>query len=108
MRRDASEGVHRDERFQHRRSLLLLLTQMLQYKEFSAWITIEGTEAKEFSIEVSEDEKKVTCWIASEVGKVCVVSASSSRSALKCGIRELRDSKFIGQILLFRLLPQAE
>ncbi|KAJ7141255.1 hypothetical protein C8R44DRAFT_866887 [Mycena epipterygia] len=42
---------------------------MLIWKEFSAWISIDGTEAAEYGIETSEDEKTVTCWIASELGK---------------------------------------
>ncbi|KAJ6498915.1 hypothetical protein C8R45DRAFT_980354 [Mycena sanguinolenta] len=42
---------------------------MLQCGEFAAWVTIEGTEAPEYGVEVSEDQKCVTCWIASEVGK---------------------------------------
>ncbi|KAJ7474331.1 hypothetical protein FB451DRAFT_1398313 [Mycena latifolia] len=41
----------------------------LHWKEFSAWITIDGKEAHEFGVETSEDEKTVTCWIASEIGK---------------------------------------
>ena len=46
---------------------------MLTYKEFKAWIEIEGAEAKEYSIQQSRDAKGVdivTCWIASEEGKV--------------------------------------
>lgn len=52
---------------------------MLQYKEFSAWIVIEGEEAQEFNVEASEDEKKVSCWIPSEVGKVrcCIIISVS-------------------------------
>ncbi|KAJ7162080.1 hypothetical protein C8R46DRAFT_343171 [Mycena filopes] len=42
---------------------------MLQWKEFSAWITIEGQEVPEYDVQISEDEKTVTCWIPSEVGK---------------------------------------
>ncbi|KAF7376502.1 hypothetical protein MSAN_00066100 [Mycena sanguinolenta] len=42
---------------------------MLQCQEFAAWVSIDGTDAPEYGIEVSEDRKSVTCWIASEVGK---------------------------------------
>ncbi|KAF7357829.1 hypothetical protein MVEN_00829000 [Mycena venus] len=42
---------------------------MLHWKEFSAWITIDGKEAVEYNVETLEDEKTVTCWIASELGK---------------------------------------
>ena len=43
---------------------------MLHWKEFSAWVTIDGKEVVEYDVETSEDEKTVTCWIASELGKV--------------------------------------
>ncbi|KAJ6498916.1 hypothetical protein C8R45DRAFT_821798 [Mycena sanguinolenta] len=42
---------------------------MLQYREFAAWISIDGTEAPEYRVEVSKDQKSVSCWIASELGK---------------------------------------
>ncbi|KAF8199959.1 hypothetical protein K438DRAFT_1822920 [Mycena galopus ATCC 62051] len=43
---------------------------MLQWKEeFTAWITIDGKEAVEYDVQTSEDNKTVTCWIASELGK---------------------------------------
>ncbi|KAJ6629481.1 hypothetical protein B0H10DRAFT_1987367 [Mycena sp. CBHHK59/15] len=42
---------------------------MLHWREFSAWITIDGVEAPEYDVETSQDEKTVTCWIASELGK---------------------------------------
>ncbi|KAJ7267545.1 hypothetical protein B0H12DRAFT_114310 [Mycena haematopus] len=42
---------------------------MLQYKEFAAWVSIDGTEAPEYGVEISEDQKSATCWISSELGK---------------------------------------
>ncbi|KAF7376503.1 hypothetical protein MSAN_00066200 [Mycena sanguinolenta] len=42
---------------------------MLQCGEFAAWVSIDGKETQEYGIEVSEDGKSVTCWIASELGK---------------------------------------
>ncbi|KAJ6498911.1 hypothetical protein C8R45DRAFT_980349 [Mycena sanguinolenta] len=42
---------------------------MLQCGEFAAWVSIDGTEAQEYGLEVSDDQKSVTCWIASELGK---------------------------------------
>lgn len=45
---------------------------MLTYKEFSAWIEIEGEEAKEYGIQQSRDDEgvaNITCWIASENDK---------------------------------------
>jgi hypothetical protein len=44
---------------------------MLQLKDFSAWITIADKKADEFNVEVSDDGKRVTCWIVSEAGKAC-------------------------------------
>ena len=46
---------------------------MLIHKEFRCWVEIEGEEAKEYDVQQAKDNKgvaTVTCWIASEVGKV--------------------------------------
>jgi uncharacterized protein YqhQ len=42
---------------------------MPQLKGFDTWITIENKKADEYNIDVSDDGKRVTCWIVSEVGK---------------------------------------
>lgn len=44
----------------------------MQYREFSAWVEIAGVEAKEYNIQVSDDDgvPKSTCWISSESDKV--------------------------------------
>ncbi|KAF8199820.1 hypothetical protein K438DRAFT_668266 [Mycena galopus ATCC 62051] len=42
---------------------------MPRWKEFTAWISIGGSEAPEYGLEVSDDQKTVTCWIPSELGK---------------------------------------
>ncbi|KAJ7761020.1 hypothetical protein B0H16DRAFT_1884456 [Mycena metata] len=42
---------------------------MLQSKDFSAWIAIEGVEVPEYGVEISENQQDITCWIPSEVGK---------------------------------------
>lgn len=49
---------------------------------FSAWITIDGVEATEYDVVTSDDKKTVTCWIASELGKVrtILLTQSSPRS----------------------------
>jgi hypothetical protein len=41
----------------------------LQSKGFTAWISIDDTELDAYSIEATNDGKKVTSWIASETGK---------------------------------------
>ena len=41
--------------------------------QFEAWITLDrldGAKREEYAVEVDEQRKLVTCWIASEVGKV--------------------------------------
>nr|GAT55852.1 predicted protein [Mycena chlorophos] len=38
--------------------------------ESRAWITIAGVETDEYDIQVNEDSRTVTCWIASELGKL--------------------------------------
>lgn len=43
---------------------------MLQFNEFSAWITIDGQPAPEYAVEVSEDERTVTCWIESKLSRL--------------------------------------
>ncbi|KAJ7187779.1 hypothetical protein C8R46DRAFT_1340730 [Mycena filopes] len=56
---------------------------MLQWKEFSAWIIVDGwRELPEYNVQISEDEKTVTCWVPSEVGKkfsVCFQTSSFSQ-----------------------------
>lgn len=45
---------------------------MVTFKGLEAWITIDGSEAHatEYSVETDDEENTITCWIASEVGKV--------------------------------------
>jgi hypothetical protein len=41
--------------------------------QFEAWVTLDGPDGarrEEYAVEVNEQEKLVTCWIASEIGKV--------------------------------------
>ena len=44
----------------------------MELKGFAAWILVDGKEVNQYSLET--EENKVTCWIASEVGKVCHLS----------------------------------
>lgn len=48
----------------------------LELRGFVAWISsvAEGAFAKftPFGVDKSDNGKEVTCWIASEVGKVCI------------------------------------
>ncbi|KAL0565425.1 hypothetical protein V5O48_016599 [Marasmius crinis-equi] len=42
---------------------------MITVNNYSAWITIGDKACEEYEVDVSEEAKTVTCWIASEVGK---------------------------------------
>ncbi|KAJ7592541.1 hypothetical protein C8J56DRAFT_1161682 [Mycena floridula] len=44
---------------------------MLQFQDLSAWIQIDGSETKEYGVQVNENGETptVTCWIVSEAGK---------------------------------------
>ncbi|KAJ7782348.1 hypothetical protein DFH07DRAFT_790347 [Mycena maculata] len=50
---------------------------MLQSKDFSAWISIEGVDAPEYGVEISENQEELSCWIPSEVGKKFTVHWSN-------------------------------
>ncbi|KAJ7212934.1 hypothetical protein GGX14DRAFT_445715 [Mycena pura] len=52
---------------------------MLQWKEFTAWVSIEGKEAKEYDVKTSEKQKTVTCWIASELGKKLAINWTNKK-----------------------------
>ncbi|KAJ6498900.1 hypothetical protein C8R45DRAFT_925605 [Mycena sanguinolenta] len=44
--------------------------RLIRWKSISGCaVSIDGAEAQEYGIEVSDDQKSVTCWIASELGK---------------------------------------
>ncbi|KAJ7467185.1 hypothetical protein FB451DRAFT_1093244, partial [Mycena latifolia] len=78
----------------------------LHWKEFSAWITIDGKEAPELDVETSEDEKTVTCWIASELGKtfsVCWKNASYYHDT--CGQVKTDGIACGGRVIYGRSLP---
>ncbi|KAJ7162068.1 hypothetical protein C8R46DRAFT_1193867 [Mycena filopes] len=56
---------------------------MLHWKELSAWITVDGQGLPEYDVQISEDEKTVTCWVPSEAGKkfsVCFKASSFSHA----------------------------
>ena len=43
---------------------------MLHIQNFSACVTVGGKELKEHQVEYSNGRAEITCWIASEAGKV--------------------------------------
>ncbi|KAJ7592540.1 hypothetical protein C8J56DRAFT_1126896 [Mycena floridula] len=52
---------------------------MLQFEDLSAWIQIDGSETKEYGVQVNENGKTptVTCWIVSEAGKQFTINFKS-------------------------------
>jgi hypothetical protein len=51
---------------------------MLELNGFQAWVTVDGVELDQYSVETSPDKKLITCWIACEQGKVCGNQSPSS------------------------------
>ena len=43
----------------------------LKFGEYGARIMIEKKEVPHYNIKVDPEKKEITCWIASEEGKVC-------------------------------------
>ncbi|KAF7376580.1 hypothetical protein MSAN_00074400 [Mycena sanguinolenta] len=73
----------------------------MQLKEFSAWVCIDGKEVPEYSIEVSEADKTVTCWIASELGKKFSVHWKSSFSGGTCGQVKMDGTECGGSLMRY-------
>lgn len=42
----------------------------MDLKGYSAWITVDGIELKQYSVEVSPNGDSASCWVPSEAGKV--------------------------------------
>jgi hypothetical protein len=43
----------------------------MKLKSFQAWILVDGKEVNQYGLETQEN--KMTCWIPSEAGKVCLL-----------------------------------
>ncbi|ESK95052.1 hypothetical protein Moror_13898 [Moniliophthora roreri MCA 2997] len=74
---------------------------MLHFKEFSAWVTIDGAPAEELGVEVSKDSNTVTCWIQSEEGKAFEINANDNKRTTATTIDFYVDGKKIpyGKVL---------
>ena len=62
---------------------------MLQLGNHKGWISVDDNELPEYGVQYSEDEKTLTCWIPSKVGKVKFLliihpSKHPSNMALSC------------------------
>ncbi|KAJ7909632.1 hypothetical protein B0H13DRAFT_2491400 [Mycena leptocephala] len=51
---------------------------MLHWNEYSAWVTTDGEDAVEYEVQTSEDDRTVTCWIASERFSISWKNSSST------------------------------
>ncbi|KAJ7733604.1 hypothetical protein B0H14DRAFT_2996343 [Mycena olivaceomarginata] len=79
---------------------------MLQFREFFAWVSIDGVEAPEYEVEISEDQKSVTCWIASELGKeFAVYWRNTSYNCDTSGLVYMDGNLCGGKIIYARDLP---
>ncbi|KAL0563691.1 hypothetical protein V5O48_018371 [Marasmius crinis-equi] len=66
---------------------------MLQFNKYSAWITVDDKPLEEYEVKVDEATSTVTCWIASELGKM--IAASSLTPKLPMWARSrFRSLKF--------------
>ncbi|KAJ7162086.1 hypothetical protein C8R46DRAFT_343278 [Mycena filopes] len=79
---------------------------MLRQGPFSAWISIEGKEAPEYDVEISDDNKTITCWVASELGKRFSVNwTNSSYPAGTSSEVKVDGNSCGGKIIYGRNLP---
>ncbi|KIJ98189.1 hypothetical protein K443DRAFT_680976 [Laccaria amethystina LaAM-08-1] len=64
--------------------------------QFEAWVTLDGPDGarrEEYAVEVNEQEKLVTCWIASEIGKTFQVCCKAPTVPFHCNGDLLLDGK---------------
>ncbi|KAJ7141252.1 hypothetical protein C8R44DRAFT_763065 [Mycena epipterygia] len=81
---------------------------MPHWKEFKAWVTVDGKEAPEYAIEMSEDQKTVTCWIASELGKTFSVNWTNvSFHGSTVGEVKMDGNSCGGKLIFGRTLPSS-
>ncbi|KAJ7646748.1 hypothetical protein FB45DRAFT_1019050 [Roridomyces roridus] len=67
---------------------------------FSAWIATDGVEVPEYHVATSADQKTVTCWIPSEMGKRFSIHwKNSSYTTHTQGDIKLDGNSFVGKIL---------
>ncbi|CAK5281317.1 unnamed protein product, partial [Mycena citricolor] len=73
---------------------------MLHFDKFDAWVTIDGQETVEYGVETAADEKKVTCWIASQLGKTFAVHVRSTAHPGVIAVYTRMDGKeVVGRVL---------
>lgn len=51
-----------------------MVNTRVQLGQYMAWVVVEGQEVEHYDIEVNEENKVASCWIASTAGKVMVSS----------------------------------
>jgi len=57
----------------------------LTYADFKVSVLIDGKEIPHYGIETNEEKREVSCWIASEAGKVTNSLPSSIDLTLESG-----------------------
>ncbi|KAJ7933800.1 hypothetical protein B0H13DRAFT_1592038 [Mycena leptocephala] len=81
---------------------------MLHCKEFSAWVSIEGKVTEEYGVEISEDQKSVTCWIPSELGKKFSVQWKNESYYHDTRGRVKMDGNYCGgKVIYARKIPKS-
>ncbi|KAF7322052.1 hypothetical protein MKEN_00728200 [Mycena kentingensis (nom. inval.)] len=68
---------------------------MPEWYGFHCWISIEGRDAEEYGVQTSIEDKTVTCWIASELGKQFQVHFRADWPALQPFHRRTTNAKFL-------------
>jgi hypothetical protein len=54
--------------------------------KYEAWIVVENQEIEHYEVEVNEESKVATCWIASTAGKVVSIRFIQSLSLYLIGL----------------------
>ena len=47
-----------------------MVNTRLKLGEYEGWVVVEGLDIEHYAIEVNEETKVASCWIASTAGKV--------------------------------------
>ncbi|KAJ3516565.1 hypothetical protein NLJ89_g1031 [Agrocybe chaxingu] len=69
-------------------------TTRLTLGDYSAWVKVAGEEVEHHSIEVNEEKKLVSCWIASEEGKAFTIDVEKLQVNYPCVFYLFVDGNF--------------
>jgi hypothetical protein len=51
-------------------TLIKMVKTRVKLGEYEAWVVVENQEIEHYGVEMNEESKVATCWIASTAGKV--------------------------------------